>query len=210
VLFGGVLFQWPIGRLSDRFDRRRVMTVVTFMAAICAISATLVVGPFAESVPVWVLYALVGLFGGLNMPMYSLTMAHTNDYLEPSQMVAASGSLVLVGGIGASFGPIALAGLMTALGPAGFFWGLGLIHAAIGFFALYRMSQRAPMPLDEQGTFVAVPPRTSPVAAYLSPESPEDPAESEAAIEAAAPVEPDPGGPAPHPVTAGQGAGATP
>jgi MFS family permease len=194
VLFGGVLFQWPIGRLSDRFDRRRVMTVVTFMAAICAIAATLVVGPFAGSAPVWVLYALIGIFGGLNMPMYSLTMAHTNDYLEPSQMVAASGSLVLVGGIGASFGPIALAGLMTALGPAGFFWGLGLIHAAIGFFALYRMSQRAPIPLDEQGTFVAVPPRTSPVAAYLSPEIPADPVESEAAIEAAAPVEPDPGG----------------
>jgi MFS family permease len=172
LLFGGVLFQWPIGRLSDRFDRRRVLTVVTFLAAIVAVAATLVVGPLAEYRPVWVLYALVGLFGGLNMPMYSLTMAHTNDYLEPNQMVAASGSLVLVGGIGAAFGPITLAGLMTVLGPVGFFWGLGLIHAAIGFFALYRMSRRASMPLHEQGSFVAVPPRASPVSAYLSPEGP--------------------------------------
>lgn len=175
MLFGGMLLQWPIGRLSDRFDRRRVLTVVTFLAAICAIAATVVIGPFAETLPVWVLYTLIGVFGGLNMPMYSLTMAHTNDYLEPSQMVAASGSLVLVGGIGAAFGPITLAGLMTALGPVGFFWGLGLIHAAIGFFALYRMSRRDSMPLGEQGSFVAVPPRASPVAAYLSPEGPVEP-----------------------------------
>jgi hypothetical protein len=93
-------------------------------------------------------------------------------------MVAASGSLVLVGGIGAAFGPITLAGLMTALGPAGFFWGLGLIHAAIGVFAIYRMSRRASRPLDDQGAFVAVPPRASPVAAYLTPESPEAEASS--------------------------------
>jgi len=108
----------------------------------------------------------------MNMPMYSLTIAHTNDYLEPSQMVAASGSLVLVGGIGAAFGPVTLAGLMSVIGPTGYFWGLGVIHAVIGFFAIYRMSRRASRPLDDQGTFVAVPPRTSPVAAYLTPESP--------------------------------------
>jgi len=177
MLFGGMLLQWPIGRISDRFDRRRVLTVVTFLAAICAFATTVVVGPFAEILPVWVLYSLIGVFGGLNMPMYSLTLAHTNDYLEPNQMVAASGSLVLVGGIGASFGPITLAGLMTVLGPDGFFWGLGLIHAAIGLFALYRMSRRDSIPLEEQGTFVAVPPRASPVAAYLSPEGAEEPAD---------------------------------
>jgi MFS family permease len=171
MLFGGMLFQWPIGRISDRFDRRRVMTVVT---------------SFGGTVPVWVLCSLIGVFGGMNMPMYSLALAHTNDHLEPSQMVAASGSLVLVGGIGAAFGPVTLAGLMTAMGPVGFFWGLGLIHAAIGFFALYRMSRRASMPLDEQGSFVAVPPRTSPVAAYLSPEGPEEP-EAGAAAEPAGP-----------------------
>ncbi len=208
MLFGGMLLQWPIGRLSDRFDRRRVLTVVTFLAAICAIATTVVVGPFAESLPVWVLYALIGVFGGLNMPMYSLTMAHTNDYLEPSQMVAASGSLVLVGGIGAAFGPITLAGLMTALGPTGFFWGLGLIHAAIGFFALYRMSRRASMPLDEQGTFVAVPPRASPIAAYLSPEGPEEPAAGGAAGGAEGAGRPDPDSLAPQAIPEGTAPGA--
>jgi MFS family permease len=171
VMFGGVLFQWPVGRLSDRFDRRHVLTIVTFLAAICAIAATMVAGPFAGIAPTWAIFALICVFGGMNMPMYSLTIAHANDYLEPSQMVAASGSLVLVGGIGAAFGPVTLAGLMSALGPTGFFWGLGLVHAAIGFFALYRMSRRASRPLEDQGAFVPVPPRASPVACYLAPDT---------------------------------------
>jgi MFS family permease len=203
-----VLLQWPIGRLSDRFDRRRVLTVVTFLAAICAVAATIVIGPFADTLPVWVLYTLIGVFGGLNMPMYSLTMAHTNDYLEPSQMVAASGSLVLVGGIGAAFGPITLAGMMTAVGPVGFFWGLGLIHAAIGFFALYRMSRRDSMPLHEQGTFVAVPPRASPVAAYLSPEGPEEAETGGAGIGAQQGLGPEPESLAPEPIPEGPAPGA--
>ena len=173
ALFGGVLLQWPVGRLSDRFDRRRLLTIVTFLAAICAIAASMVVGPFAELAPGWAIFALICVFGGMNMPMYSLTIAHTNDFLQPSQMVAASGSLVLVGGIGAAFGPVTLAGLMSVMGPTGYFWGLGLVHAAIGFFALYRMSRRAARPLEDQGAFVAVPPRASPVAAYLTPEGAE-------------------------------------
>ena len=189
AMFGGMLLQWPIGRLSDRFDRRRVLTIVTFLAAICTIVASMVAGPFAEIAPAWAIFALISVFGGMNMPMYSLTIAHTNDYLEPGQMVAASGSLVLVGGIGAAFGPVTLAGLMSAIGPTGFFWGLGLIHAAIGFFAIYRMSRRASRPLDDQGAFVAVPPRASPVAAYLTPESPEAEAPPETPEGAAAPAD---------------------
>ena len=188
AMFGGMLLQWPVGRFSDRFDRRRVLTVVTFLAAICAIVASMVAGPFAETAPAWAIFALISVFGGMNMPMYSLTIAHTNDHLEPSQMVAASGSLVLVGGIGAAFGPVTLAGMMSVMGPTGYFWGLGLIHAAIGFFALYRMSRRASRPLDDQGAFVAVPPRASPVAAYLTPESPEA-EETPAGSEAEAPPE---------------------
>ena len=174
AMFGGVLLQWPVGRLSDRFDRRRVLTIVTFLAAICAIGASMAAGPFAAVAPAWAIYVLICIFGGMNMPMYSLTIAHANDFLEPHQMVAASGSLVLVGGIGAAFGPVTLAGMMSLMGPIGFFWGLGLVHAAIGIVALYRMSKRASRPIEDQGAFVAVPPRASPIAAYLTPDNRED------------------------------------
>ena len=166
TFLGGMVLQWPIGRLSDRFDRRRVLTAITFLAALSALGAIA-----AAEVDVWALFALIALFGGLSLPMYSLCLAHTNDFLEPKQMVAASGTLVLVVGIGAIMGPIAAAGLMSAVGPSGWFWCLGAVHAAIGGFAVYRMKARPAVPLDEQGECIAVPPQASPLAAALSPVS---------------------------------------
>ena len=174
LLFGGMLFQWPVGRLSDRFDRRRVMTAVTILAALWAFMATAVTGPLAPLFPAWSLFLLAGLFGGMNMPMYSLAISHTNDFLEPKQMVAASGTLVLVGGIGAVAGPMTLAGAMSVMGPSGFFWGLGVVHAVIGAFALYRMTVRRARPLEDQGAYVPVPPPASPVAVALYPEAAEE------------------------------------
>ena len=160
AITGGILFQWPIGRLSDRYDRRRVITVITFLAAIFAVAAMPAAATSHE-----LLLVLTFLFGGMTLPMYSLCLAHTNDHLEPKQMVAASGTLVLLGGIGASFGPATAAGLMALLGPEGFFLTAAAVHALIGVFALYRMSRRAAMPLDEQGTAVPV------ASAALSPGS---------------------------------------
>jgi len=163
AITGGMLFQWPVGRLSDRFDRRRVMIVVTLLAAIFAIAAV----PIAATSQTMLL-VLTFLFGGMTLPMYSLCIAHTNDHLEPGQMVAASGTLVLVGGIGACFGPSLVAGLMSMAGPDAFFVALALVHAAIGLFGLYRMSQRAATPLDEQSPNVPFMSGALPGAAAMS------------------------------------------
>ncbi len=169
VFLGGVILQWPIGLISDSFDRRRVITAVTFLAAASALAAIVVSGTST-----WGLYALMGLFGGLSLPLYSLCIAHTNDQLAPAQMVAASASLVLVAGIGASFGPLAASAAMAVAGPTGYFWCLAAVHAVIGAFALYRMSQRATAPLDEQGPHLVMSPRVSPVAAALAARSVRD------------------------------------
>src|SRR3546814_6248242 len=88
------------------------------------------------------------LLGGMSLPMYSLCIAHTNDYLTPKQMVAASGTLMLVGGAGAVLGPIAVSLLMRQMGPGGFFACVAAVHTAIGLFALYRMTRRAPRSED--------------------------------------------------------------
>ena len=113
------------------------------------------------------LLVLTALFGGTSLPLYSLCVAHTNDHLARDQMVQASGTLVLIGGVGAVFGPISAAIAMQSFGPAGFFWWLAAIHAAIGLFALYRMTRRSALPRAEQGSYVAVAPRVSPVASAL-------------------------------------------
>lgn len=160
AIFGGLLLQWPIGYLSDIFDRRIIMTGVTFLAMVFAL-ATL---PFVES-PGILLFVMIGLFGGVHLPMYALCIAHTNDHLKTEQMVAASGKLMLVFGCGSSLGPITASLLMTRLDSVGFLWWLAIVHGAVGLFALYRMTRRAATPVHEQGPFVPVAPRASPISA---------------------------------------------
>jgi MFS family permease len=162
IMLGGMFLQWPLGRLSDTWDRRQVLTGVTLFAAVFALLA-----PVAALRSLLGLFALTALFGGTSLPMYSLCLAYINDHLERDQMVQASGTLMLIGGIGSMFGPISAALAMQRFGPAGFFWWLATIHAAIGMFALYRMARRPALPRAEQGSYVAVAPRVTPVAGAL-------------------------------------------
>lgn len=174
VLLGGMLLQWPIGRISDKLDRRKVIAGVTFLAGLLALVAAIVPG-----LPFWALLALTFMFGGMTLPMYSLCGAHLNDYLDPKQMVAASSSYVLVNGIGAILGPTSGSFAMQIAGPDGFFLLLAAVHFCIALFALWRMTRRRAVPLEDQGSFVSMPPRGSPLSAALHPETPEDAADWE-------------------------------
>ena len=178
ITIGGILLQWPLGWLSDRFDRRKVLTQVTILATLVAALAI----PVAE-ISTGALLALMALFGGLSLPMYSLCLAHTNDHLEPAQMVAASASLVFTGGVGACAGPFTAAMLMAMVGPQGLFWTLVGAHGAIGVFALYRMSRRAPVPLEEQRHYANAPARTTVVASTMVSEESTASADSSSATE---------------------------
>ena len=147
AVLGVIIFQWPIGALSDKFDRRLMLTIVSFLT-----TAAAYVCIFAAEESTMMLFIAVGIFAGLSLPLYSVCIAHTNDNLEPRQMIAASGALVLVGGIGAITGPILVASLMDLFGNNAFFWFMGGAHGITGLFALYRMTRRASKPLDKQGS----------------------------------------------------------
>jgi MFS family permease len=167
AILGGVALQWPVGRLSDRFERRWVLTVVTFAAALVALGAIL-----APSASLVALTAAAFLYSGMALPIYSLSVAHTNDFLKPDQMVAASSTLVLLYGIGAVGGPLAVGFIMGALGPHAFWGYLAAVHLLLGLFALYRMTRRAARPRNEQGPFVAMPQNATPAAANLAAHPP--------------------------------------
>lgn len=172
VFIGGFLLTWPIGKLSDLFDRR---TVITITAAACIGVALLGLG-FKDNSALnaleynerflfadhgiftdWnILLLIIFLFGGLSLPLYSLTLAHTNDYLTPKQMVGASSTLVMVNGAGAVIGPSLAGFAMDMLGTPGFFWSLMGVAITFVVFALYRMTRRPPVSVDDQGDFVAM------------------------------------------------------
>ncbi len=162
AILGGVFFQWPVGHASDIFDRRIVLTAVTFIASIAA-AFTFAIKPGN----ILSYSALIGVIGGMSFPMYSLVLAMVNDRLTTDQMVAASSSLVLIVGIGAFLGAGAAGEAIDRMGAPGFMVLLSVIHASLGVFALCRMLIVPTVPLEQQGPSVYIP-RTSPVAAAVA------------------------------------------
>ncbi|MGQ7846705.1 MFS transporter [Granulosicoccus sp. 3-233] len=149
LTIGAALLQWPIGKLSDRFDRRIVMAVVAALAVLASLTATGI-----KSVDSGYSIIVIILTGGLTLSIHSLSLAYTNSYLKPEQMVGASSSLVLILGAGSVIGPIVTGTALGLFGPAGFFLWLASCHASFVLFAIWRMRQRAPLPSDEQIPFV--------------------------------------------------------
>jgi len=167
VILGGVALQWPLGHLSDRYDRRRV--IVLSFAATMVVSLALAF----LSIPGFALLATGALFGGLSFALYPLCVAHCNDRLLASERVAASGRLVLLYSIGAALGPVCAATFMTAVGTGGLFLFIALCAGAALAFGLWRQTASAPVPGEEQQEFQILP-RTTPMATLLDPNTADD------------------------------------
>ncbi len=155
---GALIFQYPIGWLSDRIDRRKVI----FYAAVIGASAC-GIGWFAED-RFWYLMAAAFLAGGVTAPLYALFLAYTNDFLSLEDMPAASGGLVLTFGIGAIMGPLIAGWAMQHFGPFAFWLVIGVTFIGIALYALYRMTKRAALPAEETESYVGVLPTASPMA----------------------------------------------
>jgi MFS family permease len=165
ALAGGMLLQFPLGRLSDRIDRRLVIVG----AAGLALPACLLLAAGTPSTPL--LYAGVALIGGLSLPVYSICVAHTNDYLTPGQIVAASGTLVLILGAGVTLGPTLGSLAIARSGPEGLFWLLAGIHGLTVATALFRLWHGQERPASPVAA-VAMAHNTAAGAARLNPEAP--------------------------------------
>jgi len=157
---GVIISQYPIGYLSDRFDRRTLMTVLTFAAA--ALAAVCIV--VAEVSPVW-LIALFTIFGAISMPLYSLAIAHANDHLDKDQMLGASSKLVFLYGLGSIGGPLLAGAAMQHIGRPGFMTYMIAVYGLLGLFSLHRMRMRPPPAQAEGARLPQVTPATTPVAA---------------------------------------------
>jgi MFS family permease len=163
VVLGGALIQWPLGRLSDRFDRRFVI-LGTLCAAIAAGFSFLMAGSLPQSM----LLAQAALLGACVLPLYGLCVAHTNDFTPADEFVEASGGLLLLYGLGSVVGPIAAAQVMGLVGDKGVFLWMASIHVLLAGFTLWRMRARAALPPDQRPDFVAVE-QTTPEALALDP-----------------------------------------
>ena len=170
MTLGGMLFQFPLGKLSDLVDRRLVIVGAPGLSIpVCFILASLE-NP-ADNLNL--LYMLVVLLGGLTLPIYSVCMAHMNDHLKPSQVVAASGTLVLILAAGMTIGPSLGGVAIEHYGPEGIFYLLGLTAALTVMTALFRW-WNAPSRAENRTTAVAVSANLTPEAAILYPDASSD------------------------------------
>ncbi len=170
VIIGGMLSQWPMGRISDRFDRRTVLLVVLTLALLVS-AGGIGAGTFADPFPPLM---VVGVLLGVTMTtIYPICVAQAFDYLDRDRYVAASSGLLLSYGIGSTAGPILGALAMDSMGPYGFFAYIAACMAVFAAFVLYRMLARAPLPADLQEHVVSLP-RMSPVASELDPRAAHD------------------------------------
>lgn len=142
LYIGGLILQYPIGWLSDRVDRRKIMLWMAVIAAAAMALAAAVPLPFP------VLLGVAAILGGITYPMYSLLIAYTNDFLIKEQMAAASAGMIFLNGFGAIFGPLITGWLMGQVGARGFFLFIGLLYTAQAAYAGWRMTRRmTPVPI---------------------------------------------------------------
>ena len=168
----GAISQFPIGKLSDLYDRRKVIVITTFGAAIlslcCIFSVGLMYLPEGHATTKNWFFLFITLFSFCSLPMFSLILAHTNDFIPKEKFVAAGAGLQFVFGLGAMTGPFLCSIFMNIVGENGFFVFLFFFHSIIGIFGIYRMKVRAAVD-NPDSQFVAMPQTITPAGIELNP-----------------------------------------
>ena len=155
---GATVIQYPLGWLSDRMDRRVLIAFAGFAGGVGAVIGMVYGANF------WLLLFAATLVGGFSNPLYSLLIAHTNDFLEVDEMAAASGGMVFINGLGAISGPTVTGWIMEVFGPSGFFLVIAILMLGLAGYAVFRMTRREGIAVEDTGAYSPVMPSASPVA----------------------------------------------
>ena len=171
AIMAGAVMQIPIGRLSDRTDRRYVLGA----GSIGACLAGVLIVTLKPGDPMQILL-FTAIYGALTYPLYSLAVAHANDFARSGDFVAISGGLLMLYGIGTMIGPTAASIAMERLGPAGLFSVTATAHFIMAVHAIYRTMRRKPVPESQRETFSSVPAQKAltPETAVLDPRADEE------------------------------------
>ena len=140
TMLGAMLFQYPLGKLSDRVDRRYVMVGLSIAGAVVGflIAQYNVNGPNPDVT----FFALMILLGGFIYPIYGLVNAHANDHASPEDFVKISSSLLILYGVGNMIGPLVTGAVMEVFGSNGLFQMIGFAHLLLAIHMTYRITRR--------------------------------------------------------------------
>lgn len=142
MMAGGMILQWPLGKLSDTIDRRWVIGVSSLVAVFVAIIIS-----FIDNASIW-LYFLIFLFGGFSLSLYSIVVAFTNDHLRPAEIVPASGTIVLISGLTSITGPITAVFWLQIFGLKSFFILIAVSLLGLGAMSIWRVLTIPALPAE--------------------------------------------------------------
>lgn len=174
-ILGGAALQLPFGRLSDHFDRRKIMVLIS---ALSVITCSMVVIASQILPPIWI-YSLMFVFGGTCFPIYSLCLAHANDHSRLELIEVGSG-ILMMNGAGAVAGPLLIAPLM-AFNEYALFYVFGSAYAVLGLWIANRVRTH-PIEVDESQPFLDLPKTTQSVIELVPEEWVEEATEAHEAM----------------------------
>lgn len=168
ALVGGTVLQLPLGRLSDRLDRRWVLALTAAAAAgLAMLLDTWRPRGFAAAMP------LLFLLGGCVYSLYGLAVAHANDRTPPHSFVETAGALLLLFGIGSVAGPLLASAAMTVLRPGALLLFMTSVHSALVIYALWRILRTEAAPTATREHFAQMPRNATPGTVALDPRASE-------------------------------------
>jgi len=151
-ILAGALSQLPVGYLSDKMDRRRVLLGLALLGVVADLGF-IFLSPEGQLLNM----GLACMFGASIYAMYPVIVAHANDHAAPGTYIQISGGLLLVYGIGAIVGPLIAGFGMASFGVSGLFMTTNAAHFLIILFTLWRIGKRADVASADKGNFVASP-----------------------------------------------------
>jgi MFS family permease len=166
---GGALIQLPLGRWSDRIDRRFIIAGICVLASICGIALASFGGAHRATI-----LPLIGVFGTVALPLYGLSVAHANDRIARESFVETSATLLLINSLASVLGPTLAAVIMGFAGTQALFFYTAAIHAAMAVFTLVRISLRGEARDTERGPFEPQPQQATLATAEFDPRSSEE------------------------------------
>jgi MFS family permease len=156
AILAGCASQLPIGRISDRMDRRTVVIGICLLATASAVAAW-----WLADISRVAFFTMIAIYGGTSLTLYSVSSAHVNDLVPAEEKLGASSTLILVNGAGAFIAPILVAAVMQLFGNDTFLPLLAAMHVALAVYTVVRMRRRAAVPGGHKSPFVGTPPGTS-------------------------------------------------
>ncbi|TCL09558.1 putative MFS family arabinose efflux permease [Shimia isoporae] len=157
IYLGRVVFQFPLGGLSDRIDRRRVVFGVSLVCAVVLLAMGILSDPdYAPqrfdyaSVAFWFFIVLMMLLGGSLLTIYSLIVAHALDRTVPVYISSTSVTMLFVWTVGSIAGPLVASAVTSLLGDSALNW---LNFACMGGYAAFvywRLGRSSPTAKAEQ------------------------------------------------------------